>query len=293
MTDKIVSLNAVTLLKELRDTTPITSQRKRIDEFLADMGDASTRKDAEATCAGIWKACENTSATHSLSETQAGTSPTDTLNLLPCPFCGLPPSYELLDANSPGGARHCIECTCSSEPMVIRDKIEEAISDWNTRIPVSGCEIPVVDEKELRKRIASELTRCTVDAESDDWSNQTHRACMMNAIILATRLYLREPKRELRPQYDYVPDGGTPSLVKEHEGLGRFRHHPDPAIDFCSEVDFLEGRVRNVQCGMDTKEDVAKEIFTAMKFRAGGDVRAIKAKDRLRDLESTLNSIEG
>lgn len=95
-------------------------------------------------------------------------------------------------------------------------------------------------------------------------------------------------------QTNYI--GGEPvcsvCLKPRKEGLGRFRHHPDPAIDFCCEVDFLEGRFRNVQCGMDTKEDVAKEIFMAMQFRVGGDIAAIKAKDRLRDIEARLNSIE-
>lgn len=39
------SLNAITLLKELRDTTPITAQRKLIDNFLTTMGDAAIREE--------------------------------------------------------------------------------------------------------------------------------------------------------------------------------------------------------------------------------------------------------
>ncbi|WP_161967486.1 hypothetical protein [Fimbriiglobus ruber] len=37
---------AISLLKEIRDTTPIVGQRKLIDAFFA-MGDVSARKDEE------------------------------------------------------------------------------------------------------------------------------------------------------------------------------------------------------------------------------------------------------
>jgi hypothetical protein len=135
--------------------------------------------------------------------------------------------------------------------------------------------------EEIAKRSAKrEIPENIEDLKHKVWfelfPDDQGKSYLVALIVEHLRPYLREPKRE----------------SGKHQELGRFRHHPDAAIDFCCEVDFLEGRVRNVQCGMDTKDDVAKEIFRAMQFRCGGDAGAVRAKDRLRDLEATLNSIE-
>lgn len=74
--------------------------------------------------------------------------------------------------------------------------------------------------------------------------------------------------------------------------LGRFGHHPDPAIDFCVEVDCLEGLVRNVHCRLDGKAEVADRLFKATLFRVGGDEGAVKARKRLLELEKMLNDFQ-
>lgn len=70
--------------------------------------------------------------------------------------------------------------------------------------------------------------------------------------------------------------------------LGRFDHHPDPAIDFCVEVEVLSGLVYEAQFGMTPAAPVFERIDRAMSFRVGGDLNAISAKETLRQLERQL-----
>lgn len=72
------------------------------------------------------------------------------------------------------------------------------------------------------------------------------------------------------------------------EKLGRFGHHPDPAIDFCVEVESLEGLAFDVERGMEERQPIALRINRAMGFRVGGDLSAITAKDTLRGLEKRI-----
>lgn len=68
--------------------------------------------------------------------------------------------------------------------------------------------------------------------------------------------------------------------------LGRFGHHPDPAIDFCVEVESLEGRLYDASWGIngETVDAVLSSIRDAMTFRVGGDQSAVLAKKILRGL---------
>lgn len=81
-------------------------------------------------------------------------------------------------------------------------------------------------------------------------------------------------------------------LSDDIKGLGRFSHHPDPAIDFEIEVECLQSRLFNAKGGFSkpgTKPETIAEVFTgiqrAMDFRVGGDPGAVNAKRILRDLE--------
>ena len=68
--------------------------------------------------------------------------------------------------------------------------------------------------------------------------------------------------------------------------LGRFGHHPDPATDFCVEVEELESIVTDKLLGLRIDEPMpADRIRRAMEFRVGGDVAAVNAKLALRDIE--------
>lgn len=70
--------------------------------------------------------------------------------------------------------------------------------------------------------------------------------------------------------------------------LGRFGHHPDPAIDLCVEIDAIEGLAADVKAGLEPKKILEDRIFNAMTFRVGGIERAVAAKGRLRELERAI-----
>ncbi len=67
--------------------------------------------------------------------------------------------------------------------------------------------------------------------------------------------------------------------------LGKFGHHPDPAIDFCVEVDCLIGMEYDARVGLIPKEEFEKRYDRAMDFRVGGDQCAVAAKQALRKLK--------
>jgi hypothetical protein len=74
--------------------------------------------------------------------------------------------------------------------------------------------------------------------------------------------------------------------------LGRFNHHSDPAIDFCVEVEELEGIVYDLGVGLTkgrpSRQEVALRIEQALTFRVGGDKQAVVAQGLLRELEAKL-----
>lgn len=68
------------------------------------------------------------------------------------------------------------------------------------------------------------------------------------------------------------------------EQLARFQHHPNAAIDFCAEVDALEGLVYEAAIGNRPRAPVIDRIYSALDFAVGGDANAVAAKDTLRRL---------
>ena len=64
-----------------------------------------------------------------------------------------------------------------------------------------------------------------------------------------------------------------------------FGYHPDSAIDFCVEVDVIEGLVEDCNAGLEDSRHVSERIFRAMQFRVGGDEGAVLAKSRLQKAE--------
>jgi len=75
--------------------------------------------------------------------------------------------------------------------------------------------------------------------------------------------------------------------------LGKFGHHPDPAIDFEIEVESLQARLIDAKGGIsklgtepEAPVAVLADIERAMTFRVGGDPSAVRAKQMLRDLEA-------
>jgi len=78
------------------------------------------------------------------------------------------------------------------------------------------------------------------------------------------------------------------------ENLGRFGHHPDPAIDFCVETEVIENEWTNIKAsflnGTPTRAEVEERLRKALEFRVGGDVNAIAAKASLRAIEIEMRT---
>lgn len=75
------------------------------------------------------------------------------------------------------------------------------------------------------------------------------------------------------------------------EKLGRFGHHPDPAIDFCVEVEGIEGLYRDVLAGQAVAERLQARLERAMQFCVGGNEGAVAAKATLRKIEGDINRL--
>lgn len=76
------------------------------------------------------------------------------------------------------------------------------------------------------------------------------------------------------------------------ERLGRFGHHPEPAIDFCVEVESLESIVHDKEIGLRSDEPLPVERYhKALDFRVGGDEQAVNAKHALRQLAPRIDAL--
>jgi hypothetical protein len=78
------------------------------------------------------------------------------------------------------------------------------------------------------------------------------------------------------------------------ETLGRFGHHPNPADDFCIEVECLQGEWENHKIGFvngtPSRNELDARVSRAMEFRVGGVPAAMSAKDTLRQIERGMRS---
>lgn len=82
--------------------------------------------------------------------------------------------------------------------------------------------------------------------------------------------------------------------TEDKEVLGRFGHHPDPAIDFEVEVETLQGQLYDATHGVTSPDEIPairERIDNAMGFRVGGDLGAISAKTMLRGLAANLPAL--
>jgi hypothetical protein len=84
---------------------------------------------------------------------------------------------------------------------------------------------------------------------------------------------------------------GGEGVTTATEKLGRFGHHPDPVVDFCVEVDIIEGLIADVDAGIQEWETVADRVFKAMQS-VWIDGRAQDAKNKLRLAEADLKKLE-
>lgn len=74
------------------------------------------------------------------------------------------------------------------------------------------------------------------------------------------------------------------------EKLGRFDHHPDPAIDFEVEVEELIAMAINRRTGFDPEPELDARVERAMGFRVGGVPSCVAAKAELRKIDDELRA---
>ncbi len=70
-----------------------------------------------------------------------------------------------------------------------------------------------------------------------------------------------------------------------------FGHHPDPAVDFCVEVDEIEGMTFNAMHKLDPKKPVEDKIFRASQAGPFIDGNAQKARKRLLVCEQVVSQL--
>lgn len=85
-----------------------------------------------------------------------------------------------------------------------------------------------------------------------------------------------------------LPNGGEFPTDPPTEPCAKFGHHPDPAIDFCLEVEAIEDEITNVEAGGPKTFDLGPRVAAAMEFHVGGNVNTIVAKQTLRQIETDL-----
>lgn len=69
-----------------------------------------------------------------------------------------------------------------------------------------------------------------------------------------------------------------------------FGHHPEPAVDFCPEVDAIEQEIIDRKAGLPPTMDLGARIERAMQFKVGGDSKAVAAKRDLRLIETAFEA---
>lgn len=66
--------------------------------------------------------------------------------------------------------------------------------------------------------------------------------------------------------------------------LGKFGHHPSPALDFMLEVEAIENELVDLAAGLAPTMDLPARVAAALEFKVGGDPGAVAAKNGLRAL---------
>lgn len=69
-----------------------------------------------------------------------------------------------------------------------------------------------------------------------------------------------------------------------------FGHHPEPATDFCMEVEAIENEITGRAAGLPPQFNLRERIARAMAFKVGGAPKAIAAKRDLRMIEAAVKA---
>jgi len=160
----------------------------------------------------------------------------------------------------------------------------------------------ILEERPLPPSLEEALKSSTVYSwKADDWlySDMRSERTLEAAKAAAQADYERRIVSALAASPRAEPQGRViaKGLLSDDEAskakLGKFGHHPDPAIDFCIEVESLQARLFDAKHGIskpgyasEPVANVSEDIRRAMMFRVGGDEGAVAAKAILRELEA-------
>lgn len=81
---------------------------------------------------------------------------------------------------------------------------------------------------------------------------------------------------------------------REEVGLRRFRHHPDPAIDYCVEVEEIESILFDIEKGilpLSEFDGLTDRVCFALQFQVGGDQNAVGARRLLLGYADRLKAL--
>lgn len=200
-------------------------------------------------------------------------------------------------------------------PSVVGPSIYEAIRDWMVRDLTAGVAstLSMDDISALYERL--DLCAKAVGAAHPDDLAVDRFAAVMKAKLARKRTQGRDGW-----QGDACTAQTLSDMLREHVGKGdpldvanlammlhqrgeqivapgqaerlaRFGNHPDPAIDFCIEVEKLESRLHQAELGLSKPGEapervqlVLGDMARAMDFITGGDEGAVSAKAALREL---------
>ena len=196
--------------------------------------------------------------------------------------------------------------THTAEPMTlesVRDFHRKLATEHKVIPPLSDAHAAMADviDAELAKQ--REVCKCGVYCQDDGSKCRYTHPQQRNAVEVTEAMVNAGAKfvhdhgdGDLKPQAFYA--GIFNEMLKANQSpsfeLCRFNHHPDPAIDFCVEVESLLGEIENQRIGFKngtpTQSELDNRIEHALDFKVGGDPGAVLAKQQLRAAISTVAS---
>lgn len=129
----------------------------------------------------------------------------------------------------------------------------------------------------------------------------TAAAALERAAIAVDRAWREEGGLNCTKVCAIVRSALSAQVQDAPEKVGRFGHHPEPAIDFCIEVEALEGHLFDAKHGIGKPgheprridDEFRRRVSRAMDFIVGGDQIAIAAKATLRSISAQVQDVAG
>lgn len=119
--------------------------------------------------------------------------------------------------------------------------------------------------------------------------------------VKALEWIVQHPEESNASVWDVAKNALSAQVQDAPEKAGRFGHHPEPAIDFCIEVEALEGHLFDAKHGIGKTgheprridDEFRRRVSSAMDFIVGGDQIAIAAKATLRSISAQVQDVAG